>query len=564
MNKLPIMGQICLILSLVFLQSCHSDVTFTNSEEAHILNFSLKGIDDPLQSSLNSFTDFHLHITNTEKQTASYKNFNNIESIPTIEIEQGDYQVLMVANAKPEIFKIPVSPLTSQSIISLQPTAANIPELCICHAPLTVTEDENNALELILKRVVGKINMTVENVPENTNNIQIRINNMFNSVQMNESYPEDITTCTFDLLPDNETNSFSTPNIILFPTNGNVDITYTITDKENNKKVYTQTVNKALTANGVLNITTTLSNIMRSITPTLSLKVWDEPVDVTNIIIIGNEENNEEDNNTKEICFSGLPNDFTPAKLSIICKNNAGELLPVAETIINSKITIKTPNGASKLLKATFTDASNNNFSVYFGNTGTEGVSLQNVIELPKAPVLGSYYAGGIIIDQKGSEGYLAYKCTAISTDIWKNTKWGEALKIECKSINDALANDKSLSIFIEKHSNWELHYFPAFEVCRKYYGGGYEDWYFATISDLTNAYSIYKEAPDTFNLLVSKYATSDNSLNLSVGKSYITSTEATDASKAYMLSFTDSSYNKKEEVSKGSTKYDVCAVRYL
>lgn len=569
MKKLLTIGQSCLILSLISLSGCQSNETFSSNRDTHIVNFSLKGIDVPLQSSLNELTNFHLHITDAEGTTASYKSFNNIEAIPIIEIKEGNYQVLMVANADPGIFKLPESPLTSQSIISLQPTASNVSELCLSNKPLIVTEDENNVLELMLERVVGKINISVENVPENTDNIQIRINNMFNSVKLNGTYPNDITTCTFNLTQDAETNSFSAQGIILFPTDGNINITYTITDKEGQKKVSTQALDKTLNANGILNITTTLSDIIHHVTPQISLKAWDEPINIENTIVIGQDEDKNEDNEEESIAnkitFSGLPNDFTPTKLSIVCKSTTNQLLPSAEVDINSEIAINTPNGASKLIKATFTNAANDNFSVYFGKTGTEGVNIQSIITLPKAPTPGSYYAGGIIINQESNEGYLAYRATAISPDIWSNLKWGEDINIKATSTNDARENDKVLTTFLNSHSGWEPSQFPAFKACRDYRGGGYDDWYFATKSDLIKVYTVYTKAPEAFNKYVSQYATSANLLDLSNGKSYITSSEySSKSSTVWVVSFTEDSYIPTEDGSKNATKYNVCAVRYL
>lgn len=563
MKKALIVGRLCLILSLILLGSCQNNETFNSSQDVHTVKFSFRGIDPPLNSSLNEFTDFHLHITNTEGATASYKNFENIESIPEIEIKQGSYQVLMVANAKPEIFKIPEFPLTSQSIISLQPTASSISELCLGNKPLTVTEDINNELELTLKRIVGKINVSVENAPQNTDNIQIRINNMFNSVQLNGTYPDDITTCTFDLAQDENTNSFSAQGIILFPTNGNINITYTITNNEGQNKVYTQTLNEALHANGSLNITTSLSDIVRHVTPKISLKLWDETIDIKNMIVIGQDEDDKEESNINKIAFNGLPDDFTPTKLSITCKNTSNQLLPTTEADISSEITIKTPNGASKLMKATFTNASNDSFAVYFGKTGTEGITLQNIITLPNAPTLGSYYAGGIIINQQRSGGYLAYKCTAISTDIWKNTKWGENFGIGAKATNDAKANNSALIAKLEG-TGWTIKSFPAFNACRNYRGGGYDDWYFATVPDLTTAYSIYQSSPESFNNLIAKYATT-NPLDFNDDISYITSTEVKDNSMDQCCGVKfPCNGNSNEKVTKSNTTHNVCAVRYL
>lgn len=564
MNKLSAIRQICLIISFSFLVSCQNYEGINNDQDAHIVSFSFKGLDASLQSVLNKLTDFHLHITDMEGKTVSYKNFDNIESIPTIEIEQGNYQVLTVANAKPEIFKVPSSPLTPQSVISLQPTAANISELCLTNNPLTVTEDENNELELTLVRVVGKINIAVENVSEDTESIQVCINNMFSSVRMNSTYPGDVTTCSFNLSQDTETNLYSAQDIILFPTDGNVNITYTITDKKGKNKIYTQTFDNALEANGTLNITTSLSNIVRNITPRISLKEWDEPINISNTIIIGKDENNEEENNTDKIFFNGLPDNFTPTKVSIVCKNKSDELLPATETTVDSEIAINTPNGAFKLIKATFTNASNNSFSVYFGKTGTEGVYIQNAITIPQAPALGSYYAGGIIINQQGNEGYLAYKCTAISVDIWEKTKWGETFEIKSSSNNDAQINDNALTTFIKKTPEWGLKYFPAFKVCREYRGGSYDDWYFATVSDLTNAYSIYQQSPDSFNNLVSEYATT-SPLIFDDGISYITSTESIKIplNQCCGIKFPING-SSNLQITKGSTSHKVCAVRYL
>lgn len=564
MNKLSSIRQICFIISCSFIVSCQNYEGINNDQDAHIVSFSFKGLDASLQSVLNKLTDFHLHITDMEGKTVSYKNFDNIESIPTIEIEQGNYRVLTVANAKPEVFKVPSSPLTPQSVISLQPTAANISELCLTNNLLTVTEDENNELELTLVRVVGKINITVENVSEDTESIQVCINNMFSSVRMNSTYPGDVTTCSFNLSQDAETNLYSAQDIILFPTDGNVNITYTITDKKGKNKVYTQTFDNALEANGTLNITTSLSNIVRNITPCISLKEWDEPINISNTIIIGKDENNEEENNTDKILFNGLPNDFIPIKVSVVCKNKSDELLPATETNIDSEIAINTPNGASKLIKATFTNASNNSFSVYFGKTGIEGVYIQKVITLPKAPILGNYYAGGIIINQQGNEGYLAYKCTAISVDIWEKTKWGDSSEFKITSTTDAQANDKVLMAFLKKNTEWGLNLFPAFNVCKEYRGGGYDDWCFATTSDLTKAYSIYSQSPDSFNSLIAKYAPT-NPLSFKDGTSYITSTESKDEpyNKCCGIKFpiNDSS---NLQITKSSTSHKVCAVRYL
>lgn len=562
MNKLSSIRQICFIICCSFIVSCQNYEGINNDQDAHIVSFSFKGLDASLQSVLNKLTDFHLHITDMEGKTVSYKNFDNIESIPTIEIEQGNYRVLTVANAKPEVFKVPSSPLTPQSVISLQPTAANISELCLTNNPLTVTEDENNELELTLVRVVGKINIAVENVSEDTESIQVCINNMFSSVRMNSTYPGDVTTCSFNLSQDTETNLYSAQDIILFPTDGNVNITYTITDKKGKNKVYTQTFDNALEANGTLNITTSLSNIVRNITPCISLKEWDEPINISNTIIIGKDENNEEENNTDKILFNGLPDDFIPIKVSVVCKNKNDELLPATETNVDSEIAINTPNGASKLIKATFTNASNNSFSVYFGKTGTEGVYIQNAITIPQAPTLGSYYAGGIIINQQGNEGYLAYKCTAISVDTWVNTKWGETTEIKITSTTDAQANDKVLMAFLKKNTEWGLNLFPAFKVCKEYRGGGYDDWYFATASDLTKAYSIYSQSPDSFNNLISKYAPT-NPLSFKDDTSYITSAESKEApsGKCCGIKFP---YNESLQITKSNTSHKVCAVRYL
>lgn len=562
MNKLSAIGQICLIISFCFLISCQNQESIVNEQDAHIVSFSFKGLDASLQSALDKLTDFHLHITNTEGKTVSYKNFNDIESIPTIEIEQGNYQVLTIANAKPEIFKIPASPLTPQSVISLQPTAAGISELCVTNNPLIVTEDENNELELTLVRVVGKINITVENVSEDTENIQICINNMFNSVRMNNTYPGDVTTCSFNLSQDAETHLYSAQDIILFPTDGNVNITYTITDKKGKNKVYNQTFDNALEANGTLNITTSLSNIVRNITPSISLKAWDEPINISNTIIIGKDEDNEEENNVGNISFEGLPDDFIPTKVSVVCKNRSDELLPATETTVDSEMAINTPNGAFKLMKATFTNASNNSFSVYFGETGTEGVHIQKAITLPKAPIPGSYYAGGIIINQKGSEGYLAYKCTAISVDIWTNTNWGESVEIKTASTTDAQANDKIFNAFLAKYPAYKLTHFPAFKVCKEYRGGGNDDWCFATASDLTKAYFAFQSSPDSFNNLVSKYATT-TSLTFNDGVSYITSAESKEepSGKCYGIKFPNSESLK---ITKSNATHKVCAVRYL
>lgn len=562
MNKLSSIRQICFIISCSFIVSCQNYEGINNDQDAHIVSFSFKGLDASLQSVLNKLTDFHLHITDMEGKTVSYKNFDNIESIPTIEIEQGNYQVLTVANAKPEVFKVPSSPLTPQSVISLQPTAANISELCLTNNPLTVTEDENNELELTLVRVVGKINIAVENVSEDTESIQVCINNMFSSVRMNSTYPGDVTTCSFNLSQDTETNLYSAQDIILFPTDGNVNITYTITDKKGKNKVYTQTFDNALKANGTLNITTSLSNIVRNITPCISLKEWDEPINISNTIIIGKDENNEEENNTDKILFNGLPDDFIPIKVSVVCKNKNDELLPATETNVDSEIAINTPNGASKLIKATFTNASNNSFSVYFGKTGTEGVYIQNTMTIPQSPTLGSYYAGGIIINQQGNEGYLAYKCTAISVDTWVNTKWGETTEIKITSTTDAQANDKVLMAFLKKNTEWGLNLFPAFKVCKEYRGGGYDDWYFATASDLTKAYSIYSQSPDSFNSLIAKYAPT-NPLSFKDGTSYITSAESkeTPSGKCCGIKFP---YSESLQITKSNTSHKVCAVRYL
>lgn len=559
MRKLLINKYIYSFLCVCVLGGCQQGQNSITDNETHVMNFSLKGVDAALNSSLSDFTAFHLYITSSIGEALDYKSFDNLESIPAIAIKPGTYQLLMLANAKSESFKIPEIPLTETSVITLQPTATTIPELCISNKSITIAKEEDNVLELMLERVVGKINMEINNVPKQTTAIQVKINNMFNSVQADGSYPSSVATCTFNLIKDAETGSYTAKDVLLFPTNGRVNLTYTIEQDGKQSSIYTQTLNESLNANSVLNITTTLSDISYSITPQISLKAWNTPISIDNSITIGGKEEIAKG----KVLFSGLPKDFNVAKLSVTCKNERNELLPVEEVEVSSETAIEIPAEASKLLKATFTNDENNSFSVYFGETGTEGIYCRNFITLPTPPTIGTYHAGGIIISRKGDSGYKAYQAKAISTDIWEKTRWGTSVKTESKLKNDAKANDNALTAFLDKYEAYTINNFEAFKVCREYRAGGYNDWYFASQEDIVTAYKLCKKDQETFNRTIQQYKTTNTPITFRASIIYISSTEVDDTKNKGIKILEDESYYVLEEYSKG-TPYNVCAVRHL
>ncbi|MEG1616264.1 MAG: FimB/Mfa2 family fimbrial subunit [Bacteroidales bacterium] len=528
----------------------------------------LQGADQQLDSELATFGDFYLCIFNKEDAAVKTVSFSDAGSIPTLVLEPGDYHFLVAANASDTQFSLPEGMWQLTSLLTLSEQALRVPQLCFGRSDHFSIEKGESSIPVQLKRMVGKIHLSIANLPTTVSAVRASINNMHRAIQTDGTFTEEL--CTFEFNLEKGETEFSASDIVLFPTEGNIDITYLITEGEQTRN-YRSELSVPLQCNNVLRINTRLEEIKASLQPSVSLIDWDEEILVDDTIPTTDETlptpPEEEDPNLEaaEIRFRNLPTDFSAVRAQLHTEQeNLSDTIPgiVTEGLFRSEAA-----PAQFALKSVrFFDEQERFFTVYFNGSQSGPVEITSAnpteITLPPAPELRECFGGGIVISKESETGYNSYKVRIVSVDTHE-AKFGSKVNFSMKSETDARINDQQLTRVLEKYPSYTLSSFPAFEICRNYRAGGYNDWLMPVLKDIRALNTLYNKS----NALLNEALTSVEAKKISANAAplygadkYLISNEPSTVSNCFYLTLT--TINAKEGLR--TDTYTVRAVRYL
>lgn len=185
----------------------------------------------------------------------------------TLSLPEGAYGIYAIGGADPERLVLPSQDDASKtSVISLQ-TNQSFGDLMMAHGNVTLTANGTNALTLGMERKVMMVeSITIKNVPNDIENVSVRIAPTYESILLNGNYSgEDGSyNCTLTKQSDGSTWLNSAANTYLLPSVNKPTISVTL-----GTTTYSYTCEETLAANHKLTIEGTY--VESSGTPNINL-----------------------------------------------------------------------------------------------------------------------------------------------------------------------------------------------------------------------------------------------------------------------------------------------------
>lgn len=259
-NLFKIAAALCGTMTLA---SCAEEVMNQEMPESNSeLSIYTRGDEDKVIA-----TPVRVYVFKSDDDCVAMQTLEGSGNAFTLNLPEGAYSVYAIGGADPERLVLPSQDDASKtSVISLQ-TNQSFGDLMMAHGNVTLTANGTNALTLGMERKVMMVeSITIKNVPNDIENVSVRIAPTYESILLNGNYSgEDGSySCTLTKQSDGTTWLNSAANIYLLPSVDKPTISVTL-----GTTTYSYTCEETLAANHKLTIEGTY--VESSGTPNINL-----------------------------------------------------------------------------------------------------------------------------------------------------------------------------------------------------------------------------------------------------------------------------------------------------
>ena len=251
-------------------------------------------------------TPVRIYVFNSEEQCVATKTQDGVDPTFSVELAEGEYDIYAIGGADDERLELPTREnVEKTSVISLK-DGKMFGDLMTAYSSVTLTKDNYNSTTLEMKRDVCQVvSVTITDVPEETEEVSVRIAPLHESILLNGTYQGEDGKCTISLekQTDGTTWKKEAANIYLLPSVGKPTISITI-----DNSTYSYTCEKELSPNHRITIDGTYSQ--QGVTPTITLSgtiIGEEWGDEEVVRFNFSEDDRDDTNNDESVINAPLP-----------------------------------------------------------------------------------------------------------------------------------------------------------------------------------------------------------------------------------------------------------------